>query len=205
MSISLLRDAGYLDVILKGITCAELNTKQIDVDNFYADNIYVNSVYYTGITGSQVTTDLLAIKDFETPYSSFITNEEGALSYDSSNVLKQTGNTYNTFVLSSGATCSQGGVNITGGVTCNNMSFTIFTNNANIIAGGEDSFIIYSDKVKSTSKILYSINSYGTEGTGVPYIYVTQVNEGNFKMYIKNLDTVNAMNTTLKIVIQILN
>jgi hypothetical protein len=200
MSINLLRNASYLDIVVGGITASSVNTNYftsatMTANTLNATTLVADNLYYTGATGQQLSANLLSINDNQSAYGVRFTTQSSPLTNSLNYVCRETGNTYSNIVVSSGTTCGQGGAGITGGVTCNNVSFMIHTNTASISGNSSATFTVYSSKVSATSQIIANINNYSNDGNGFPFLQVYNVSDGSFSIRLCNASATSISGT----------
>lgn len=87
------------------------------------------------------------------------------------------------------------------GVTINTASGVITTFSQSAAANTTASFTVTNSAVKSTDKILVSLNSYaGTYGTnGIPVVSVGTVANGSFVIRVSNAHATNALSGAVEI------
>ncbi|MCX6195608.1 MAG: hypothetical protein NTY55_03000 [Flavobacteriia bacterium] len=87
---------------------------------------------------------------------------------------------------------------INSGVTVNGLNGIITTVPAAILANAKTSFTVTNSNVKTTSKILVSVD-YSELATGIPVVGVARIQNGNFKIVLSNGAGSAPLNAIVKI------
>lgn len=86
---------------------------------------------------------------------------------------------------------------INSGVTVNGLNGIVTTVSSTLAANAKTSFTVTNSNVKTTSKILVSVD-YSELATGIPVVGVARIQDGNFKIVLSNGGSA-ALNAVVKI------
>jgi hypothetical protein len=202
--------------ITQNINMTSSMTYMIGLPSTYSDNLITfnfstpdNINYSINVSSNISTVPGVLFKEFQVPSGYAGTNIYGCDTLSANNpatgaAISITSPIYQSYTGANALNFGQANViqatdssnDLTSSVTINSPAGTIVTASASLDASNSVNFIVYNTCVTTTSSIFISLSNYN--GSGLPYLYTSNVTNGSFTVNIVNIGSL-ALNNTMNI------